>query len=180
LDLVEKYNGRIFGRVWIKPIGAQLNGTAVYTSSVQAMCETFHKVLENRNDAGILIPDPRRKAQDSKVSYSIFTQKFKLTGDVYPRLHEMPVFGQSINHAGIQICDILCSGLLFPIAAYSYCTGIVTNIHVDPGFALLKSRYAPRLRPLQYEYWDSTAHRWQGGIIVADPLQQRHSGHLFR
>jgi hypothetical protein len=86
----------------------------------------------------------------------------------------------SVNHAGIQICDLLCSGLLFPIASYSYCSGFVNNLHVDPGFGLLKTRYAGRLRSLDYSYYDSTAHAWQGGIVVSDPLGGRHSGYLFR
>lgn len=180
LDLIDRYGGKIFGRVWVKPIGAQINGTAIYTSSAQAICTIFHQMLVTRNESGILIPDPRAKAQDRKVSFSIFTQKFKLTGDTYPRLFEMPVFGQSVNHAGIQICDLLCSGLLFPIASYSYCSGYVQNVHVDAGFGTLKARYATRLRSMQYSYYDPAAHAWQGGIVVSDPLGGRHSGYLLR
>ena len=129
---------------------------------------------------GIVIPDPTSHIQNRKVSFSIFTQKFKATGDAYSRLIEMPTFGQSENHAGFQVCDILCSGLLFPIAAYSYCTGHVTNIHVDPGFGILKKRYAMKLKALQYRYQDPVSNRWLGGIVVSDPLGHRDGGHLFR
>jgi hypothetical protein len=113
------------------------------------------------------------------VSFSIFTQKFRFAGDLYPRLMEMPVFGQSLNHAPIQVCDLLCSGLLYPIVAYAYCQH-VQNVHVYPEFALLKSRYGPRLQSLLYEYYDNATQRWRGGIVVSDPVNGRHSGHIYR
>ncbi len=179
LDLLKRFQGRVFGRVYVKQIGVPLLGVAMYTASTQDICTTFHRHLETQNDTGILIPDPRAKAQDRHVSFSIFTQKFQFAGDAYPRLMEMPVFGQSLNHAPIQVCDVLCSGLLYPIAAHTYC-GHVQNVHVDPGFAFLKSRYGARLQGLLYECYDNVVKRWRGGIVVSDPVGGKHSGHLFR
>lgn len=180
LGFVQAYDCRIFGRVWIKTIGNPVGGTAIYTSSMQAICNTFNALISSRGNTGILIPDPRTHALDRRVSFSIFTQKFRAAGDAFPHLHEMPVFGQSANHAGVQVCDLLCSALVFPIAAYAYCTGYINNIHVDPGFQLLKLRYGPRLESLQYRYPGPVAGNWLGGIIVSDPLGKKHSGHLFR
>ena len=54
------------------------------------------------------------------VSHSIFTQKFSPAARNYQRLVELPTFGHSENHAGLQICDIVCSALLFPIACFAY------------------------------------------------------------
>lgn len=179
VDLVEGHQCRIFGRVWIKPIGGPFDGWAIYTSSTQAICSAFVHLLTLQKNIGIMVPDPRLPLQNRRVSFSIFTQKFKVSGDAYSRLVEMPTFGQSENHAGIQVCDLLCSGLLFPIAAFSYCTGHVRNIHVDPGYRTLKDRYGNKIRDLQYRYQDIGSGRWLGGIVVSDPLSRRHGGHLF-
>lgn len=177
LNLVESYNCRIFGRVWIKSIGAPMDSWAPYTSSTQAICSTFHHLLSMKNRLGLVILDPRRKAQDRRVSFSIFTKKFNVAGDAYPRIIEVPTFGQGENHAGVQVVDLLVSGLLFPIATYTYCTGYVDNIHVDPGYRMLKERYGVRLRDLQHRY--DLSGRWLGGIVTSDPLGYRHGGYLF-
>jgi hypothetical protein len=165
--------------VWVKPIAVHFDGWATYTYSVQDICATFHHLLATRGENGAVIPDPRAKYQNTRVSFSIFTQKFRLAGDPYPHIVEMPTFGNSDNHAGIQVADLLCSGLLYPIACYSYCTGHVQNVHVNPGFAVLKTRYGVRLRGLQYRYWDGSSARWRGGIVVSDKLAARNGGHLF-
>lgn len=180
LDFVQAYDCRIFGRVWIKTIGTPVGGTAIYTSSMQSICTTFDVLVSSRGNTGLVIPDHRTHALDKRVSFSIFTQKFRAAGDAVPHLHEMPVFGQSANHAGVQVCDLLCSGLVYSIAAYAYCTGYINNIHVDPGFRLLKRRYGLKLDSLQYRYPGPVAGNWLGGIIVSDPLGKKHSGHLFR
>ncbi|MEE8395464.1 MAG: DUF3800 domain-containing protein, partial [bacterium] len=127
---------------------------------------------------GIMILDARSHAQDKRVSFSIFTRKFQISGDAFPELVEMPTFGQSDNHAGIQVADLLCSALLFPIAAYSYCSGRISNVHVDPGFSTLKNRYGPKIEELQYQYHDDTG-ALKGGLVVSDPLTHRDSSHLF-
>ena len=128
---------------------------------------------------GIAILDPRAKVQDRRVSSSVFTQKFKADGDRYPAIIDMPTFGQSDNHAGVQVADILCSAILSPIAAYSYCSGHVNNVHVDPGFSLLKARYGTFLQQLQYRYQDDDG-RWRGGIVVSDSISQKSGSHLFQ
>ena len=91
----------------------------------------------------------------------------------------MPTFGNSENHAPLQIVDLLCSAVLFPIAAFSYCLGHVNNVHVSANYRILKERYGPRLLPLQYRYQDDSGH-WQGGIVVSDGLQGRPSVLMFR
>jgi len=68
---------------------------------------------------------------------------------------------------------------MYPIAASVY-RQHVNNIHVGPGFAVLKPRYGARLQGLLYEYYGSVGSRWRGGIVVSDPVGHRHSGHLFR
>jgi len=81
-----------------------------------------------------VVADSRRKNQNMDTSHSIFTKIFSNSGNAYPNLLEMPTFCHANNHALIQIADFICSGLLFPMAAYSFCTGYVHNVHVSPQF----------------------------------------------
>jgi hypothetical protein len=179
IGLLENHHVQVAARVWIKGIGAAVNGTSVYTASVQAICRYFQSYVTGLNDRGILIADGRSKTKNVGVAHSIFTQKFQQLGDEYNRILEMPTFGNSENHALLQIVDLLCSAVLFPIAAFSYCLGHVNNVHVSANYRTLKDRYGPRLLPLQYRYQDGND-RWRGGIVVSDGLQGRSSVLMFR
>jgi hypothetical protein len=123
MDLLEYHDAKIFGRAWIKEVGGNCDDRATYTFSVQAVCEDFQNLLESTGDTGIVIADSRSPTPNAAVAHSVFTQKFKTAGDRYPRLLEMPTFGHSQNHAGLQAADLLCSALLFPMATHRYCTG---------------------------------------------------------
>jgi hypothetical protein len=177
VDMLESHSAKIIGRVWIKGIGQPLDPRAIYTSSVQAICTSFQHLLIREDDTGLMIADSRSKAQNAQVAHSIFTQKFQTSGDFYDRILEMPSYGHSENHAGLQIADLLCSALLYPMATYTYCTGHLTSVHVQPGHSLLQRRYGDRLRRLQYRYHDGYRHR--GGITVCDELGRRPGGVLF-
>jgi len=89
---------------------------------------------------------------------------------------EMPLFGQSDNHAMLQICDLLNSGIVFPVACETYCTGYVTSVHVSPEYAVLRTNFGARLRNLQYRYKDPASGFWQGGLKVVDPLGHKNVG----
>jgi len=156
-----------------------MDGWSTYTFSTQAICTTFNHMLFSHNKTGVVICDSRAHPQNARVSFSIFTQKYKALGDPYPRIVEMPAFGHSENHAGLQVCDIICSALLFPIAAYSFCTGYVTNVHVDQGFKSLKARYGVALHDMQYRYLEAGSTHRSGGLTVSDCLGRRSGWHLF-
>lgn len=177
VELLEQYRVRLIGRVWVKPIGGPFDGRAVYTSSIQSLCAAFESFLGHEPAAGFMIADSRNKPGNAIVSHSVFTQKYKATGDAYPHLLEMPTFGHSENHAGLQWADFVCSSLLFPMATFSYCLGHLTSTHVRPQYRLLKERYGMRLSQMQYRYRDPS--RWRGGIIVSDGLLHRSGGLLF-
>jgi hypothetical protein len=179
MGLLEAHHVRVVARVWIKGIGAAMTGKSVYTASVQAIYRYFQSYVTGLNDRGIVIADGRSKTKNVNVAHSIFTQKFQQAGDEYNRILEMPTFGNSENHATLQIVDLLCSAVIFPIAAYSYCLGHVNNVHVSANYRILKDRYGRRLLPLQYRYQDID-NRWQGGIVVSDALQRRSSVLMFR
>lgn len=178
-ELLETYQVRIFARVLVKGIGNKINGVDVYTSYMQAICTCFQQYLNSENTNGLVIADGRLPYENERVSHSIFTQKFKLNGDVYDRILEMPTFGHSTNHIGIQLADIVSSALLFPIASHTYCAGHVKNVHVHENFALLKDRYKERLKAIQYRYTDESG-KYRGGITVADEIGKRSSSLMFR
>jgi hypothetical protein len=180
IKILERYGVNILGRVWIKGIGQQFTGKSVYTYSVQDIFESFNKFCNDKKDFGFVIADSRNKPGNELVSHSIFTQKFKVSGDAYKSILEMPTFGHSGNHAGIQMVDMLSSSLLFPMASFAYCTGHVTNhAHVSPAYFHLNLHYGQRLKRLQFRYLDATR-GWRGGITVNDAIQGRNGGLLFQ
>ncbi len=176
--LLEHYECRILGRLYVKGIGAPFDGVAVYTSAVQDLARSFQVFLDERDESGLMILDSRNKPKNTNVSHSVFTQKFRTAGDAYNRLVEMPLFGHSDNHAGIQCSDLLWSAFLFPMAAYAYCLGHVQNVHVEMRYSSIRDRYGARLRGLQYRYQDGDG-RWRGGITVNDAIAHEGGALLF-
>lgn len=178
MTMLEDYQAKIFGRLWVKGIGAPCDGVALYASSMQAICSDFQRQLESLDQLGFVVADSRTPAGNVSVSHSIFTQKFKVEGDEYERILEMPTFGHSENHVGIQIADLVGSALLFPMATYRYCVGHIQSVHVDQNFGHLTARYGSRLRALQYRYSDGV--RMRGGIAVDDRISGLSGGALFQ
>lgn len=178
LRLLESHEAQIFGRVWIKVPGKPARGRSMYTFSVQDACATFENLLLSKGDHGLIIADSRTPGLNAPVSHSIFTRKFKQSGDDYPRVLELPTFGHSQNHAGLQVADLLCSALIFPMAATRYCDRNSGNVHVNSGYERLVDQFGPRIRNLQYRYTGDD-HKQHGGIVVSDPLGCNPSSRLF-
>lgn len=179
LHLLEGCGAKLIGRVWIKGIRYPMNSRSLYTAGTQAICEHFQTWLRVKKDNGFVIADARRQRQNIRVSYSIFTKKFKRTGDECERILEVPTFGNSKNHAGLQIADLICSGIVFPIACHIYCAGYIKSVHISPTYGELKDAFAGRLCRLQYRY-QSQQGRWTGGLGVSDHLGERPGALLFR
>lgn len=178
LKLIEEAQCRVIGRVWVKGIGQPFDGPAVYTSSVQRLCTYFDNFLAQRNDHGMLIADSRTKDKNAKVSHSVFTQRFSSKGNPYAQLLELPVFGHSDNHAGLQLSDLICSGLLFPLAIHTFCTGHVTSVHVRPGYQRIKAEFSTRIKNLQHRFLTAEG-KWSGGIVCSDAIAQQPGSKLF-
>lgn len=181
LGLLRRYDIRMVGRIWVKGIGGPFDATPVYTSSIQDICSYFdHYLNQNNSDAGVCIADSRNKFGNVRVSHSIFTKKFSAASPDFHALAELPTFGHSENHAGLQISDIVCSALLYPIACFAYCTGHVQNVHVQQKGLILRDRYGETLKDLQYQYkHPKTGFNW-GGIVVYDAIGRRSSSLMFR
>lgn len=104
-----------------------------------------------------------------------------MKGDEYPRIIEMPSFAHSDNMVGLQIADVIASGLIHPIAVNTYCEGQLDSIHVKPEYSKLRERYAPQLKAMQYRYRYPLYHkRCRGGIVVSDRLTKRSGSEMFR
>ncbi|MGF2736936.1 DUF3800 domain-containing protein [Marinobacter sp. DUT-1] len=183
LDLLDRLDCKIVSRVYVKPPGGPFDGKKVYSASIQKICEAFQAFLEEKEGSGVIIADSRTPQQNQNVSQSVFTQKFKISGDRYEKLLEMPLFGHSENHAGLQIVDWLSSTLIFPIATNTYCRGHINSIHIHNKDALIKTRYSSRLRDLQFRYQiinGRNEFRYCGGITVNDGIGRKSSAHMFR
>lgn len=121
--------------------------------------------------AGLRMPGARK----------IFTQKYRAKGDPFDRVLELPTFGVSNNHVGLQITDVLCSALLFPMASSVYCFGHVLGVHVNGRDLVARRRYSKRIKKLQFKVdagwsvWVSDKHlkRSAADLFVVPPLQPR-------
>lgn len=177
LDLLEELDAKLIVRIYIKNPGSSFDGRAVYASSMQQICVGFDRNLVENNSRGFIIADSRTPALNSVVAHSIFTQKFQVSGDCYPNIMEMPTFGHSENHVPIQITDLICSALLIPMAHDVYCKGHIDSVHVNERDALIRERYAERLRTLGFRYVENG--RKRGGITVNDAIMHKSASQLF-
>ena len=177
--LIERYDLRLLGRVWIKEPDEALDPRASYTYAIQDIAKHFNHFLESKTDSGLMLCDGRAHSLDAQVSHSIFTLKHKQSGDDLSRLVEAPVFGRSENHTGLQLTDILASGLIFPTAARVYCAAHFSSVHTHRNYDELRTRFSARLRPQQHLYQDPSG-RTRGGIVVSDKLGKKSSSLLFQ
>ena len=179
IGLLRHNDAKLVARIWVKGVGMPFDPTSVYTYSIQSLCTYFDHFLTREKDIGICIADSRNKPKNVSVSHSLFTKKFSSTMPNYQRIVELPTFGHSDNHAGIQICDLVCSSLLYPVACFAYCTGYVQNTHVQPKAALLRNRYGKQIKSFQYRYLNQATNRHEGGIVVSDAIQHRSGSLMF-
>ena len=176
--IIDNAKGSIIGRIWVKEIGAAVKGVPVYTSSIQSIYADFQRYLAKEKEYGFVVADSRFQHLNTQVAHSIFTQKFKGTGDNYDRIIELPAFSHSNNHAGLQLADLLASAFVTPIAVETYCKGILSSVHVRD-YSEVKRRYSSWVREKQYRYNEASG-RTRGGLIVADGLSRRPGGEMFR
>jgi hypothetical protein len=178
LGIVEEHGGRLLARIWIKEPQALIKHASVYTYSVQSLCSAFDRYMGEGDSRGMCIADFRTQALNSKVAHSLFTQQYGFA-ERYQRLEEVPVFGDSNNHAGLQVCDIIVSAILMPIACKAYCDKHVRNVHVQNNALELRDLYGERIRALQYRYNKPGTSKFMGGISVSDPVGKRDGSLMF-
>lgn len=174
IDLLERHNCRILGRIWVKQLDASLEGMNMHVSSLRFICGAFHAGLED-GERGVVIVDSQTYQHNHRLAHSVFTQRFARTPS-HERLVDMPLFGHSDNHAGLQIADLLCSALLAPIASATYGGSYARwNSHCDVGFLDIRERYGERLARLTYDWHNPRLGRESSSLVVHDPNTQRSS-----
>jgi hypothetical protein len=179
IDLSIRSEIKIISKIFVKEIGQQISSTSVYTTACQSLFKSFDHYLSTVDDVGFCIADSRAKGLNVPVAHSIFTQMFSNKLAHYPRIMELPTFGHSDNHVGVQICDLITSGLIVPVAAHTYCTGHVANVHVQAGYSRIRAQFTTRLQQLLYRYQDAQQ-IWRGGLTVSDAILQRSSSQMFK
>ncbi|MBP2340409.1 hypothetical protein JOF41_006587 [Saccharothrix coeruleofusca] len=178
LDLLKRYGCRVTGRVWIKEAGKSVKATASYCYAVQDIARHFSEYLSDNASTGFLIADGRAPRLNVEVAHSIFTQKWRIGGDPYPALLEVPLFAHSDNHVGLQIADLVATTLVFPMAASAFCKPVPNNPHSSPRYADVRRNYGAAVKDLQFRYRDETG-RWRGGLVVSDPVGHQSGTALF-
>jgi hypothetical protein len=136
-------------------------------------CRRFQAFLDEKNAEGLIVADFRTTQLNDQVAHSIFTQKYRAKGDPFARILELPTFGISNNHVGLQLTDMLCSTLLFPMASSAYCFGHVMGVHVQGRDLLIRRRYAKRIKRLQFR----AGPHWSIGVV--DLHEGRSTAELF-
>jgi hypothetical protein len=180
LDLLEAEEARLLGRVWIKGIDEPFNRRAIFSTSLQTILGGLGNLCARRGTNGIALLASGDRSPKETLSQQLFSRKFASPRGGLERLAELPSFAHPANHAGLQLAGLLCSALLFPLAAYSFCRGYVRNpTHVSEAYGPLKERLGARLEKLQHRYQDGDG-KWLGGITVSDQMGGRPGGFLFR
>jgi hypothetical protein len=177
LDLLDAQDARLVAKIYVKGPGKPFAGIPAYTAAMQAFCSHFQQFLVQQESTGIIVADYRTPALNSRVSHSIFTQKYRVGGDPFSRIMDMPTFGHSENHVPLQITDLLCSTILTPMATSAYCAGHVISDHVHPRDDLIRTTFADRIRAMTFRYYADG--RWQGGLTVNDAIARRSQSLMF-
>jgi len=177
-SLLKKHDVKLVSSIWVKNFGQPLVDRSIYTLTTQQICIRFNHYLHENNDNGVVIADYRDPTKNRYVAHSIFTRKHQHKGDSLPRLYEVPTFGISDNHACLQIADILCTTLIFPMATQVFCDGIINNTFIHPNFELLRLKYKKRIRNLQYHFKNSDGIMYWG-IRAKDPHRNKKAIDLF-
>lgn len=176
LSMLSERNCKVLGSIYVKGVGRPFDGRAVYTTAIQKQVDLLQKFLLENESMGLVIADSRRHHQNSDVTHAIFTQQFsKYAGR--DRLIESPVFGNSSNHAGLQIADLITSVLLVPLSLATYCQSLVNNPFNHDNDHMIKLRYASSLKRLQVSAKVAAGRRY--GIYVNDGIGGLEASHLF-
>lgn len=177
LNLLERHDCRIVGRVWIKEPGRALKADATYCYAVQDIVTHLCHFLHANGSRGALIADSRSPNLNLQVAHSVFTQKWRTGSDPYRPLLEVPLFANSQNHVGLQIADLLASTLVLPMTAAAY-GAPERNVHSSARYQAVRTDHGTAVRDLQYRYLDPEG-RWRGGLVVSDPVGKRPGSLLF-
>lgn len=172
LKLLEKYDAKILGRIWMKRLEVPNDDMGIHASSLQFICGAFDAGLPP-DERGMVVVDSQTYQHNRRLAHSIFTQRF----GKHPKhegLVDMPVFGHSDNHAGLQIADLLCSAILAPVACAVYAGSYSGwNTHCQSAYLDIRERFGARLGALTYSCKHPVSGKRCSSVIVSDPIGKR-------
>ena len=182
INLLQANEVKLFGKILIKASGLANNDAAFYGGSIMHICRHFNSFLELKDELGFIVADSRKSSQNRRTTHTIFTQRHQARGNSYPRIVEMPVYGHSNNFSMLQIADIVCSAVIFPMLIDTFGDHMEGsgNVHLSEKYGFVRNRYKAIIREMQFMYPDSQGFM-RGGLLVADrTILQRKTGLLFR
>jgi hypothetical protein len=178
--LLRRNNVRLLGRALIKAPGKKNSDEAFYGRSMMHIYQHFNAFLEDKQELGFVIADGRRPAQNQKTTHVVFTQIHRAVGSTYPRIAEIPVYGQSNNFAMLQMADMICSAIVFPMLIDVFSDYLIGsgNKHASTKYSAVRDRYKTEIKEMQYRYLNTNG-AWVGGLLVADGTGRRRSASLL-
>lgn len=171
LELLRRGDARLVGKIMVKGPGKPNSDAGFYGRAAMHVCETFNDFLRGRIDVGTVIADARSASQNASISHAVFTQQHKTGGPQYPNIAGIPTFGNSCNFAMLQLADIVCSAVVFPMVADAFGAHITqgggANRHLSPSYSAFRAKYKDRVCQMQYRYRNAQGQRC-GGLLVTD------------
>ena len=151
LKILEKHDVKLVGNALIKKVGNVNSDAIFYGHSVLKIASKFELFLEEHYTSGLLIADSRKTSENERTTHSLFTQKH--SGTKLRKINEVVTYGHSTNFAMLQLADIVCSAVLFPMFCYSFARSIpdisLDNININEGYGEIARRYSEKIKHLQ-------------------------------
>jgi hypothetical protein len=176
MALLRMNDVQLLGRALIKAPGKMNSDEAFYGRSMMHIYQHFNAFLEDKRELGFVIADGRRPAQNQKTTHVIFTQIHKSIGSAYPKIVEIPAYGQSNNFAMLQMADIICSAVVFPMLLDVFGDYLIGNgnKHASVKYSAVRDRYKADVKEMQYRYLNTDG-VWVGGLLVVDGTGRKRS-----
>ncbi len=173
LKLLSEVDARLISRIWVLEEDVEIsNPVGMYAHALQFVCGAFHDGLA-KDERGMVLVDSQTHHHNHRLAHSLFTQRFAKQPK-YRQLVDMPVFGHSENHAGLQVADFLCSALLAPIACGAYCGRYSEwNTHAESGYLALREHFGQRLKDLTFTFKPEGSTEEKPSVVTADPVTKR-------
>lgn len=155
LEVLRRFDARVYAQVTPKPAGQAFDGKATYASSMLRLACGFDAWLGEQNSQGLMICDFREPGLNELMSRPIREAKFGAS-DTLPRLLDVPVFGHSQSHAGLQVADWMASSLIFAAVSARHATQLSGHPHLHVNDRVIAKRYHKRLRARMGPRCDAT------------------------
>ena len=180
LQLLDRADIRVTGRVSVKPTEKNFDGNGAETRALEFIVENFSRFLQKEKVEGGIVFDSRGSGPDSKENKQVERAMQKAPGFSRPGLRK-PTFSRSEDCIGLQLADWICSALIAPPAATAYCDGCARlrgSPHIHENYLQMRDQYGGDwLWRRQLRFQTGGKPRW--GLEVDDP-RGRSSALLFR